>query len=139
MQNPRSLRPLRIVLADDHQIIREALALVLSDHPTIEIVGQAADGAEAVACARRLKPDIIVMDIAMPRMNGIEATRRLREELPSIAVIGLSLHNEDEMVEKMLSAGAVSYVSKSEPLDALVELICAVRETVPGTPATQSV
>ena len=114
---------IRVLLADDHKVVREGIKLVLAARTGIEVVGEAADGEEAVELALTLRPDVVVMDVFMPRMNGVEATRRIVEQLPGIRVIGLSMHQGEEMAESMRRAGAMSYLSKDGPTEALVATI----------------
>ncbi|HUG90380.1 MAG TPA: response regulator [Planctomycetaceae bacterium] len=123
---------IRVLLADDHAIVRKGLKGLLQDLPDIEIVGEAADGNEALRQARELSPDVIIMDVNMPRMSGIEATRCIKQEQPSISVIGLSLHEEHEVISSLLSAGASSYVKKGGPPDDLLRAIRAIRALVPA-------
>ena len=113
----------RVLLADDHKVVREGIRLVLTARPGIEIVGEAEDGEKAVELALALRPDVVVMDVFMPRMNGIEATRRIVERLPGTRVIGLSMHQGDEMAESMKRAGASDYLSKDGPTESLVATI----------------
>ncbi len=105
----------RILLTDDHAVMREGLARLLSHEPDFEIVGQANDGDEAVELAGKLIPDVILMDISMPRLNGIDATRMICKKHPEIRIIGLSLYQEEERATEMLEAGATYYLSKSGP------------------------
>ena len=122
---PEPSRPrLRVLLADDHEIVREGLAVLLNDHPDIEIVGQAANGREAVDLAYQLHPDVVVMDVAMPLMGGDEATRQIKLHMPNVRVIGLSMYEEDSMAEKMRRAGAEAYLLKTGPAE---ELLAAIR------------
>lgn len=116
-------RPIRVVLADDHKVVRQGLATLLGIEPDIEIVGEASDGAEAVALARSLRPHVVVMDVSMPGLNGIDATRQIVSELPGIRVIGLSMHEEGEIAAGMREAGAVAYVAKGGPSDVLIASI----------------
>jgi CHASE1-domain containing sensor protein/CheY-like chemotaxis protein/anti-sigma regulatory factor (Ser/Thr protein kinase) len=118
-----ALRRLRVVLADDHAIVREGLRNLLRDEADMDIVGEAADGEEAVALTRKLRPDVVVMDISMPRLNGIEATRRIKAELPAVRVIGLSMHEEADMALAMREAGAENYLSKDAPSTELLRVI----------------
>jgi CheY-like chemotaxis protein len=116
---------IRTMLADDHLMLREGLAGILEEHPEIELVGEAKDGYEAVSMALRTRPDVIVMDVTMPRLNGIEATRRLVSAMPGLRVIGLSMHEGDDMATAMRDAGAVAYLTKGAATDALVGVILA--------------
>lgn len=115
----------RVLLADDHPTVRRGLADVIRDEEGIELVGQASDGLEAVEMARKLRPDVIVMDVSMPRLDGVAAMRRIRAELPASRVIGLSMHEVDEMGRVMCEAGAVAYLKKDEAADTLVAMILA--------------
>jgi len=116
----------RVLLADDHQMFRQALRLILSGDPNIEVTGEAGDGQEAIALARQTSPDVVCMDISMPVMDGMEATRRLLAISPSVRVIGLSAHSDQYYVMEMVDAGASGYVSKSEPADEIMRAIHAV-------------
>lgn len=117
-------RRIRVLLADDHKVMRDILSLVLGDEPDIEVVGEADDGARAVELASKMHPDIVVMDVTMPRLNGIDATRRITSALPDVHVIGLSMHERDDMAASMMRAGACAYLSKDGPTE---ELIAAIR------------
>jgi PAS domain S-box-containing protein len=114
---------IRVVLADDHQIMRQGLASLLRMETDMEIAGEASDGLEAVALARSLRPDVVVMDVSMPNMNGVEATRCITSELSDVRVIGLSLHDTGDMAAAMKAAGAVHYLSKGGPSDVLIAAI----------------
>jgi DNA-binding NarL/FixJ family response regulator len=114
---------LRILLVDDHKLLREGLTGLLHDEPDLEIVGEAQDGLMAIEKARELQPDVILMDISMPRMNGIEATRAISRELPKINIIGLSMHEKEDMAAAMREAGAVNYLPKDTPSTLLVDAI----------------
>jgi PAS domain S-box-containing protein len=116
---------IRIVLVDDHSIMRQGLAGLLQHEPDMQIVGEASDGEAAVALVRDIQPDIVLMDISMPRMNGIEATRLIHAELPDVQVIGLSMYEETELARTMLQAGAVNYLTKTGLSTAL---LTAIRE-----------
>ena len=101
------------MLVDDHAVMREGLARLLSQEPDFEVIGQASDGQEAVEKAEALLPEVLLMDISMPRMNGIDATRIIRQRHPSIQIIGLSLYQEEERAREMLDAGAPSISPKA--------------------------
>ena len=119
----------RILLADDHNILRDGMRLLLERQPGFEVVGEAGDGREIVELAREQRPDVVVMDIAMPNMNGIEATRRIVEKYPQTGVVILSMHYDESYVLRSLKAGARAYLLK----DALkAELISAIRAVAEG-------
>jgi PAS domain S-box-containing protein len=114
---------IRVVLADDHHIIRQGLAGLLRMEPDIDVVGEASNGAQAINLARSLRPNVVVMDVSMPVVNGIEATMEIHRDFPEIKVIGLSMHEEAELSAEIHKAGAVAYVAKGGPPEALVEAI----------------
>ena len=126
---------LRVLLADDHEIVRAGLMSLLSDVPDVEVVGEAANGREAINQAYRLHPDVVIMDVAMPLIDGDEATRQIKASLPGTRVVGLSMYREADMVARMYQAGAESYVLKTAPPE---DLLAAIRgadlapEAVPG-------
>jgi PAS domain S-box-containing protein len=122
---------IRVLLADDHAILRQGLSGLLRQHARIEVVGDAADGQQAVEAAHRLKPDVILMDVTMPHVDGIEATRLILETLPETRVIGLSMHEEAHAAAAMRDAGAVAYLRKDAASDALLATILAQ-----GTPSS---
>jgi PAS domain S-box-containing protein len=128
-ESARAEKKIRIMLVDDHPVMRQGLRVLLGEDPTLEIVGEASDGESAISLARELKPDIILMDISMPGMNGIQATRVIHSEFPRIGIIGLSMFQEGEQAAAMREAGAVNYVTKSGPSDAVFAAIrtCAER------------
>jgi len=115
---------IRIFVVDDHRVIRQGLFALLSFHSDIEMVGEAADGQEAVDKARQLHPDVILMDINMPGMDGIQATRIIHSELPGVRIIGLSMHDKQDQADQMIQAGASAYCSKDGSTD---ELLSAIR------------
>jgi len=119
---------INIVLADDHNIIREGLAALLSNHPAMEVVAQASNGRDAVKYALKLKPDIVVMDISMPDLNGIDATRMIKAENPRIKVIALSVHTGRRFITGMLKAGVSGYMLKHCAIDELLKAITLVYE-----------
>ncbi|MCL5099367.1 MAG: response regulator [Candidatus Omnitrophica bacterium] len=114
---------LRVLLADDHQILRQGLANLLHLEPNLEIIAEASDGQMAVEIARSLRPDVIVMDISMPRLNGLDATRAIMAHLPETRVIGLSMHEKADMAEAMRVAGAAAYLTKDSSPEILVAAI----------------
>ena len=117
---------IRVMLADDHAILRAGLRALLGAEPDIEVVGEAADGQEAVALAERLRPDVVVMDISMPRMDGLQATRRITERLPDTRVLILTMHAEEQYLLQVLGAGGAGYVLKRSADDELLEAIRVV-------------
>jgi len=112
-----------VLLVDDHPVMRQLISSTLEDEADIAIIGEAADGKEAIQKARQLRPDLILMDFSMPGIDGIEATRIIHAELPAIRIIGLSLHQEENRTAKMLEAGAATYVCKDELFENLVTAI----------------
>lgn len=120
---------IRVLLADDHTIVREGLRRILQDEANIEVVGEAADGHQAVEKALKLVPDVVVMDISMSRLNGLEATRRIKKAVPQVRVLILSVHKSDEYIFPILNAGASGYVVKDA---ASAELISAIHTAYRG-------
>jgi len=120
------MRKTRILLADDHAVVRQGFKMLLSAQPDMEIVGEAANGREAVESAESLRPDVVVMDVAMPELNGIEATRRLAASAPHTRVIALSMHKDSVYVREILRAGARGYLLKDSGTEDLVSAIRAV-------------
>jgi DNA-binding NarL/FixJ family response regulator len=114
---------LSIVLADDHRIVRDGLAALLKSEPGFELVGQAEDGASLVKQVCELQPDVVVTDLAMPGLNGIDAIRRIRAAAPGVRVICLSVHDEDRMVLACIDAGASGYVLKDSSFEDLAQAI----------------
>ncbi len=114
---------IRVLLVDDHRMLREGIIGLLENQPDIQVVGEAGDGETAIDLARRLHPDVILMDVTMPRMGGIEATRRIVSEMPEIRVVGLSMHEDEEMGRAMRRAGAVEYLPKDGPSQRLIRVI----------------
>ena len=122
-------RRIRILLADDHAVLRAGLRLLLSAQADLEVVGEAAEGAEALRLARSLMPDVVVMDIGMPGVSGIDATARIRRELPPTKVLILSMHDDQGYLRQALRAGASGYVLKKA---ADTELLVAIRAAARG-------
>ncbi len=122
---PTGEKKIRIMLVDDHTIIRQGLAGLLSREPDFELAGEALDGESAIRLVRQIRPDIVLMDIGMPGMDGIQATKIIHQEFPEIPIIGLSMFQEEEQESAMIEAGAVDYRQKSGPAEALLEAIRA--------------
>ncbi len=118
---------IKILIADDHGILREAISSLLNNEFEMEVIGEAQDGRTAVQLAKELHPDVIIMDIAMPGLNGIEATRQIVREMPNIKVIALSVYADRRSVREMLKAGASGYVPKQ---CAFKELVTAIQNVV---------
>lgn len=116
---------MRVLVVDDQEFIRRGIRAVLSETADIEVCGEAVDGREAVTLALQLKPDVVIMDISMPRMDGLQATRRIRRILPRIRVMTLSQYDEPEVVREALEAGAATHVSK---WSVWTKLVPALRE-----------
>ena len=125
----------RVVVADDHAIFREGLINMLSQDPEFQIVGEAADGEEAIAVATLVRPDILICDVTMPKLSGIEVTSKLAREIPGMKIIGLSMHDGQDIARAMRAAGAVAYVTKGGSSEALLALL---RAMVAGTTPTAS-
>ena len=121
--------PARVLLADDHDVVRQGLRRVLGTQPDLEMVGEAANGREALEQARRLRPDLVLMDVTMPVMGGLEATRRLKAEMPRVCVLMFTSHEDPEYLLEAIQAGAVGYVLKAAPVS---RLIGAIRRAMEG-------
>ena len=119
---------IRIVLADDHIVMRNGLRLLLERQPHFEVVGEAADGRETVEICERLKPDVVVLDIAMPNLNGIEAARQVSAKLPQTEIVILSMHADESYVLRALKAGARAYLLKDSAEGDLINAIRAVNQ-----------
>ncbi|HYL81849.1 MAG TPA: response regulator, partial [Candidatus Acidoferrum sp.] len=118
-------RKIRVLVVDDHRVVRQGLTRLLSAEPDIEVVAEAADGKAAVELAGQLRPDVVLMDVSMPEMNGVDATRAIHVAFPAVQVIGLSMFEEDELAAMMRKAGAVAYLTKRGPADVLLAAIRA--------------
>jgi len=117
---------IRIILADDHQMMREGIRAILERHANIEVVGEASDGREAVRLAIQLQPDIVVMDVSMPLLNGVEATRQILRSCSGTSVLILTVHEREDLVSQLLSAGAGGYIIKRSGAEQLLSAIHAV-------------
>jgi DNA-binding NarL/FixJ family response regulator len=129
MPRPDSEKPISVVLVDDHLLVRRGFRRMLEDDPDIRVIGEAGDGQEAIDIALSARPDVVVMDFALPSMNGAVATRRLRASAPGIAVLILSMHSEPAYVRNCLEAGARGYLLKNA-MD--LELVEAVKNVAAG-------
>ncbi len=118
----------RIILADDHGIMREGLRALLEKQPGIEVIAEAGNGRTTVELSRELKPDVVIIDISMPDLNGIEATRQIVAESPGVKVIALSMHSDRKFVREMLSAGASGYMLKDSAFEELDKAISTVND-----------
>ena len=114
---------IRVLLAEDHETVRQALRVLLETRPDIEVVGEAPDGRVAVEQVKALKPDVAVLDLSMPQMNGLAAARAIKESVPGTAVVALSRHADDAYVQELLAAGASGYVLKQSTFDELLRAI----------------
>ena len=118
---------IKILIADDHKIFREGLRALIEKQPGMEIIDEVENGRKAVQLVRELLPDVVIMDIAMPNLNGIEATRQIVAKAPSVKVVALSMHSDKRFVVEMLKAGASGYLLKDCAFEELAHAICAVR------------
>ncbi|MCK5832068.1 response regulator transcription factor [bacterium] len=116
----------KVLIADDHDIVREGIKMILEEDSGIEVVGQVNDGRLALEVIPELKPDVVVMDITMPDLNGIEATRRIERDFPKVKIIGLSMHSSRRVIKEMLEAGADGYLIKNSTMKELRDAIYAV-------------
>lgn len=119
------MAPIRVVLVDDHETVRQGLTLLLNGFPDIEVVGEAADGHAAVGQARDRQPHVVVMDVAMPALNGLGATREIKSACPDVRVVALTRYSDDAYVQELLRAGASGYVLKQSAPEQLVRAIRA--------------
>lgn len=133
------MNPINIMLVEDEQVVRRGLVHLLNFEPDIEVIAEAGDGREAIRKANALKPDVVVMDISMPGLNGIEATRQIRQQHPDVEVVVLTNHPDEEYVFKLLKVGAMGYVLKTAAPE---DLVNAVRSVLRGetylSPSVQS-
>jgi DNA-binding NarL/FixJ family response regulator len=119
----------RVLVADDHTMVRQGLISILSGHDEFEVVGEAADGTEAVEKALQTRPDVVVLDLGMPRLDGLEAARRIRKALPRTRILVLTMHDDEEYVLRTVRAGASGYLVKD---GAAAELVAAIRAVSAG-------
>jgi DNA-binding NarL/FixJ family response regulator len=127
------LKPLRILIADDHVVARAGLRELISERSTLQVVGEAANGVEAISQARVLQPAVIVMDVSMPQMNGIDATREIHGAMPHIQIVGLSTYDDENTERSMKEAGAEAYFTKNEGVDRLLNHLLSIQTQIEGT------
>jgi DNA-binding NarL/FixJ family response regulator len=125
------MNPLRLLIADDHAVVRAGLRSLLESHKGWEVCAEAADGREAVEKAAKFKPDILILDIGMPLLNGVEAARRIHKALPKSEILILTMHESDELVQQVVEAGARGYILKDEADRILLAAIDALRQHKP--------
>jgi two-component system, NarL family, response regulator NreC len=132
-ENPYKMYPLplKIVIADDHQLIREGLTNALHKNDSLKVLGQATNGQELVELVKEFQPDVVLTDIKMPILNGIEATRKIKAINPDIEVVGLSFIENEFAIVELLEAGALGYASKSSSIDEIIEAISKVYNKIP--------
>ena len=123
-------KPIRVMVVDDHRMVRDSLRLLLSTFDDLEFVGEAEDGEEAFQLCDHIKPHVILMDIVMPKVNGINATRMIRNKFPKIKIIALTSFHDEELISEILSAGATGALLKNAPIDAIAN---AIRSAYFGT------
>ncbi len=123
--------PIKLIIADDHEIYRDGLKIMLRKQAGIEVIGEASNGKELIALTQRLRPDIILTDIVMPVMDGVEATRQLKLQYPSINIIALSMFDQDNLIIEMLESGARGYLLKNADKSEIIEAIKSVFKDVP--------
>jgi NarL family two-component system response regulator LiaR len=122
-------KPIRVLIADDHAMLRQGTVVLLERETDIIVAGEARDGLEAVQMAHSLRPDIVIMDVRMPVLSGLEATRQIQESLPDVRVLVLTAHDDDQYVFSLLEAGASGYLLKTAPINDLVK---AIRQVMAG-------
>ncbi len=121
-------KKIKILLVDDHKLLRDGLRNIIEQKSNMEIIGEASDGREAIKIASKLQPNVIVMDVAMPGLNGIEAAKKINKNHPEIKIIGLSMHSEKQFIQGMFKAGAFGYLLKDGDADELITAISTVME-----------
>jgi DNA-binding NarL/FixJ family response regulator len=123
MMENKAATPARLLVVDDHDLMRETTRLMLEGEPDLEVVGEAVNGRHALELCRQLRPDLVLMDVRMPEMDGLAATRAIKEELPAISVLLLTAHESDDYRREGASAGATGYVLKDAPRRQLLETV----------------
>ena len=125
----KALLPYRVLIADDHELLRTGISAMVASEPDLEVVGEAQEGKEAIELCRKLHPDLVLMDLSMPRMDGISATRAIKAEFPRTGVLVLTAHADQRMLLDAIRAGAIGYELKGVGRS---KLVCAVRRTLEG-------
>ena len=121
------MRSYRIILVDDHSLVRQGIKRILSENPNLDVIGEAADGQEALELIEKSPPDLAILDIKMPRLNGLEAAQKLKERRPEVKVLMLTMHQEDEYLQKAREIGVEGYVLKEDIDQVLLSAIEAIR------------
>src|SRR5437870_8829110 len=124
-----SVERIRVLIADDHRVVRAGLAAIMRASGDLEVLGEARDGQEAIEKARELQPDVILMDVSMPRMNGVEATRAIKRETPHIGIVALTMYDEEKYIFDLVRAGATGYLLKDSDS---AQIISAIRSIYKG-------
>ena len=124
------LKDIKIVLVDDHKLLRDGLRNIIEQRSNMHIIGEASDGREAIKICPKLLPNVVVMDVAMPGLNGIEATRQIHKNNPEIKIIGLSMHSSKQFIQSMFKAGAFAYLLKDGDSDELITAITTVVQNI---------
>ncbi|MGB5346148.1 MAG: response regulator transcription factor [Woeseia sp.] len=119
---------IRILIADDHQVVRDGLKALLDDPPRYRVIGTACNGREAAVLARKLNPDVVIIDIAMPELNGVDATKRMLADMPDLRIVALSMHSDRRYISGMLQAGALGYVRKESAFEEITAAVDAVSQ-----------
>jgi len=119
---------IKIILADDHRIVREGIRSLLEKSDNLEVIAEAENGREAVQMAKELNPDVILMDIAMPQLNGLEATLQIKRDCPDVKVLALTIHEDEEYIRQMLASGAMGYITKYAATEELVQAVETVHK-----------
>ncbi len=123
-----STAPIRVLVADDHVVVRDGIVAILNASSEVRVVAEAGDGAEAARKALETRPDVVILDVSMPQVSGLEAARRIHEALPRARILALTMHEEDEYVVGMVRAGASGYLAKDAAPSALLEAVRALRD-----------
>ncbi len=124
--------PIRVLVVDDHDMVRRGLAILIRAFDDLELIGNAANGAEAVRIVEQHRPHVVLMDMIMPEMDGIEATKLIRQKYPDVQVVALTSAKDEDLLQSMIDAGAAGYLSKNTTINDLVDTIRAVHQRAPA-------